>query len=248
MVEQTIQTLRELRLGAMAGEYVRQTELPQTLDLGFDERLALMCQAESERRADNRLKRLLNAATLSDAGASLDEIIYSGARGINKDLVLRLSNLKWVETPTNIIITGACGTGKSWLASAWAKHACLHGHSTRMLRLSRLLAELHLSRNDPHYLKLHDRLAKADLLILDDFGLERFDERACRDLLEIVEARYKRRATVFTAQLPVKKWHDLFSDKTIADAFLDRVVHNSYRFELKGPSMREVTGSTKKEI
>jgi len=239
VIEQTIHMMREMRLSAMATEYRRQSELSATLDLDFDERLALLCQAETDKRADSKLKRLIKTATLSDSSASLEDIRYSKARNVNKELVSRLSNLGWIRSPSNIIITGACGTGKSWIASAWGMRACHFGHSVKMVRLSRLGTEFNLVRGEIGYLKMMDRIARVDVLIIDDFGLDRLDATMCRDLLEIAGARYNRRPMILTAQLPVARWHDLFEDKTIADAFLDRVVHNAYRFELKGPSLRE---------
>ena len=239
MIEQTIAALKEMRMSTMAREYLHQIELPEMCELSFDERLAMMVQSESEKRADTKLKRLIRQATLSDAGANIDEIRYSKARNLKKDMTVRLSSLSWVKAPHNLIITGACGTGKSWLASAWGKYACIHGFSVKMVRLSRLSAELHVMRNELTLLKAFDKLARTDLLIIDDFGLDRLDDYACRDLLEIAESRYRERATVFTSQLPVAKWHGLFDDKTIADAFLDRLVHNSMRIELTGPSMRK---------
>jgi DNA replication protein DnaC len=222
MIEQTRAALKEMRLSTMAAEYARQTEIADTLELTFDERFALLVTAEQTTRADTRLKRLIQAATLSDTTASLEEIRYQPSRNIQKELIGRLSPLAWIRNPRNLIITGATGTGKSWLASAWGMHACHAGYSVKMARVTRLTAELFLARDETAYLKLFDRLASVDVLILDDFGLEPLDGQACRDLLEIVELRYLKRPIIFTAQLPVKEWHGLFTDKTIADAFLDR--------------------------
>ncbi|MCL2504411.1 MAG: IS21-like element helper ATPase IstB [Coriobacteriia bacterium] len=250
MVEQTLAGLKEMRLSAMAQEHSRQLEVAETLELTFDERLSMMCAAEQAKRADSRLKRLVRSATLADRCASLEEIRYSEGRNISKEAIARLSGLSWVRQASNIIFTGATGTGKSWIASAWGKYACLHGHSTKMVRLPRLDAELHYARNESAYLKLLDRLCRVEVLIIDDFGLDRLDTRLGRDLLEIADARYRKRPTVLTAQVPVAGWHGLFDDKTIADAFLDRVVHNSYRLELKGPSLRgeaRIAGTAKEK-
>lgn len=238
MIGSTCEKLRELRLPAMVAEYRRQMELPASQSLSFDDRLAMMVDAECLARFNKRLKRLIRQANLRESGACLEDLNYDPRREIDKNLVARLSDCVWIREGKNMIITGACGTGKTYLASAFGNAACRLGLKVRSVRVTRLLTDLFVGRGDGSYNRILNDLKKPDLLILDDFGIAPLDPAACRDLLEVVDERHGVKATLITAQLPVSAWHALFEDPTVADAVLDRLVHNSYRFPLAGPTLR----------
>ena len=238
MTEQTRQWLRELRLPAMDRAYSQQMELPVSDSLGFDERFALLVQAEWESRKDKKLFRLLKTADLRDKGACLEEIVFHKSRNIEKAMVANLADCRWIRKGHNLLISGACGTGKTYLLSAFGNAACRQGYSVRCFRLPRLLGDMHIGRGDGSWGKILRDLKKPDLLILDDFGLSPLEPLQCRDFLEVVEDRYGSASTIVSSQLPVSSWHSVFTDATIADAVLDRLLQNAHRFELKGPSRR----------
>ena len=238
MVNSTCEKLRELRLPVMVSEYRRQMELPATQSLSFDDRLSMMVDAECLARFNKRLKKLIRQANLREPSACLEDLNYDPRRELDKTTVARLSDCVWVREGRNLIITGACGTGKTYLASAFGNAACRLGLKVRSTRVTRLLTDLFVGRGDGSYNRILNDLKKPDLLILDDFGIAPLDPAACRDLLEVVDERHGLKATMITAQLPVSDWHGIFEDPTVADAVLDRLVHNSYRFQLAGPTMR----------
>ena len=238
MNNQTLNQLAQLRLHAMSDEYRRQMELPAMSALPFDERLGLMAEAEWRERYNAKIKRLLAAAKLRCPSASLEDIDFSAERHLDRALIARLSDMSWLAEGRNLFITGACGVGKTWIASAFGNAACRLGKRVASFRVTRLLDDLRAARAEGTWGKLLVALKKPDLLILDDFGLDRLDVIHCRDLLEIMEDRYGAGSVVVTAQLPVAEWHGVFEDATLADATLDRIVHNSYRIELHGPSRR----------
>jgi DNA replication protein DnaC len=244
MIQQTCQLLRELRLPAMVKAYANQAELSASSALSFDERLALLVQAELESRKEKKLKRLLKAACLRPSGACLEELDYRSGRNLEKSTVATLSDCRWIRKGCNLLICGACGTGKTYLASAFGNAACRHDYSVRLFRLPRLLVDLQIGRGDGSYEKILCGLKKPDVLILDDFGLAPFEPLHCRDLLELVEDRHGSAPIVIASQLPVSSWHSAFTDATIAEAVLDRLLQNACRFELKGPSLRQRGFST----
>ena len=239
MTQQTRQWMLELRLPAMEKAYTRQLELPASDALGFDERLALLLQEELENRRDKKLFRLLKTANIKDKKACLEEIDYGKSRNINKNLVANLADCNWIRNGHNILVSGACGTGKTFLLSAFANAACRQGYSVRCFRLPRLLVDMQIGRGDGSWEKILKDLKKPYLLILDDFGLAPLEPMQCRDFLEVVEDRYSSASIIIASQLPVSSWHSVFADATIADAVLDRLLQNAHRFELKGPSMRQ---------
>jgi len=239
MTQQNCQWLRELHLLAMEKAYARQLELPASDALGFNERLALLLQAELESRRNNKLLRLLKSANLKDKNACLEEIDFENSRNIKKEQIANLSDCNWIRKGHNILITGACGTGKTYLVSAFANAACRQGYSVRCFRLPRLLVDMHIGRGDGSWEKILRDLKKPYLLILDDFGLAPLEPLQCRDFLEVVEDRYGSASVIVASQLPVSSWHSVFADATIADAVLDRLLQNAHRFELKGPSRRQ---------
>jgi DNA replication protein DnaC len=245
MMYQTLEKLSAMRLSVMEQEFRRQMELPAMAELAFEDRLAMLVDAEWLSRQNKKLRRLLKSANLRNPNACLEDIDYRASRKLEKAQIARLSEMSWIREGRNLFITGACGTGKTWMASAFGNAACRQGFKVRSLRMNRLLSDLLAARNDGSWAKLLDALKKPDLLILDDFGLSPLDALHCRDLLEIVDDRYGNGSILITAQLPVAGWHSVFEDATLADAVLDRLVHNSYRIELHGPSMRHVvTGSS----
>jgi DNA replication protein DnaC len=223
----------------MAKAYSQQMELPASASLGFDERFALLVQAELESRANKKLERLLKTANLKDKGACLQELDFKKSRNLEKTLVANLADCRWIRKGHNVLISGACGTGKTYLASAFGNAACRQGYSVRSFRLPRLLVEMQIGKGDGSWEKILRDLKKPDLLILDDFGLAPLEPMQCRDFLEVVEDRYASASFIIASQLPVSSWHAVFADATIADAVLDRLLQNAFRFELKGPSLRQ---------
>jgi len=238
MIHQTARQLQEMRLRAMETEFRRQCELPAMTGLSFDERFGLIVDAEWRNKYNAKMDRMLRAAKLRCPAASLEDIDFDEVRKLDRALIARLSDMSWLKEGRNIFITGACGVGKSWIASAFGNAACRLGKRVSTHRMSRLLDELRAARADGTWAKLLATLEKPDLLILDDFGLDRLDTLHCRDLYEIVEDRQGSGSIIITAQLPVSQWHGIFEDETVANAALDRIVHNSIRLELHGPSRR----------
>ena len=245
MINQTLNKLNSMNLKAMEEEYRRQIELSVNNTLSFDERLAMIVDAQWLAKANSRLKRLLKQANLRDASASLEDINYDPRRNLDKATIARLADCTWIREGKNLIITGATGTGKTYLISAFGNAACRKGLKVRSYKVNRLLTDLAISRGDGSYNRLLNDLKKPDLLILDDFGMAPLTPSACRDLLEVIDDRHDKKSITISAQLPVAKWHAQFEDATIADAVLDRLVNNAYRIELKGPSLRAKTHKNK---
>ena len=242
MINQNLTRLRSLRLGGMADALNLQSEQPGTYEgLSFDERLALLIDQEDAERNNKRLTRLLKAARFKLA-ATLEDIDYEQPRGITRSQMAGLTPGEWLNRNQNLLITGPCGTGKSWLSCAFGHSACLRGYSVRYYRTSRLLEAMTIAHGDGSYGKLLQQLAKVNLLILDDWGLESLTQSQRNDLLEIMDDRHNQSSTIVTSQLPVSKWHDSIGDATLADAILDRLIHNAHRLELKGKSMRRKSG------
>ena len=237
LIHQTLERLRELRLVGMAQALEEQLRRSDLDSLPFEDRLGLLLERELTERDDRRLARLLQVAKLH-MPACVEDLDLKTARGLDRSLVLRLGTAQWIREHDNVLIVGATGTGKSYLACALGHSACRAGLSTRYFRFSRLLGALALARADGSYPKLLERLAKAQLLILDDFGLAGLNDTERADLLEVLDDRYAKRATLVTSQLPFDHWHDVLGDATFADAILDRLINNAYRITLKGPSMR----------
>jgi len=237
LIQQTLERLHELRLTGMARALEEQLAIPDTQSLGFDDRFAFLVEREVTCRHDRRLTRHLHLAKLR-LSACVEDIDFRSPRGLDKSLLVRLAGCDWVRAQQIVLISGATGTGKSFLACALGHSACRHGLSTRYFRLSRLLGALAIARADGSYARTLERLARTDLLILDDFGLAPLSDGERRDLLELLEDRHNRRATLMTSQLPLNHWHEAIGDPTLADAILDRLVHQAHRITLKGPSMR----------
>ena len=237
LLEQTLNRLRELRLTGMADALEGQQAVPDIQSLAFEDRFTLLVEREVTVREGRRLTRLLRQAKLR-IQASVEDLDLRSPRGLDRSVILRLGGCDWIRSHQVVLVTGATGTGKTYLACALAQAACRQGLSARYFRLSRLLEALVMARADGSYAKFMDRLQRTDLLVLDDFGLASLSEAERRDLLEVLEDRTGRRATLMTSQLPLEHWHDVVGDATFADAILDRLVHHAHRIPLKGPSMR----------
>jgi DNA replication protein DnaC len=244
LIEPTLDRLHELGLTGMAQALAEQLAVPDIQSLSFEDRLALLLERETSERDNRRLRRLLQLAKLR-LDASVEDIDFRSPRGLDKSVVLRLAGCDWIRQHQVVLITGATGTGKSYLACALAQAACRHGLSTRYFRLSRLLDELTLAKADGSYPKALDRLLRTQLLALDDYGMAPLNDTQRRDLLEVLDDRYGRRATLVTSQLPLEHWHDVIGDPTFGDAILDRLVHHAHRITLKGPSMRKKKPASK---
>ena len=236
----TLDKLQAMKFTGMARAFAEQLDTADIAELDFDERFALLVEREWTERRSRQLTNRLRRARLRHPDACLEDVDYRRPRGLDKALLASMGACQWVREHLNILITGATGAGKTWLACALAHQACREGFSALYLRLPRLFEELDIARGDGRYPKLLQSLGKTDVLILDDWGLTPLGATQRRDLLEVLEERHARRSTLITSQLPVAKWHDFIADPTLADAILDRLVHNAYKFPLKGKrSMRE---------
>jgi DNA replication protein DnaC len=242
--ELTFELLHELRLPGMAAALEEQRGIPDVAELAFDDRLTLLLEREKTDRANRRFQRLLAHARLH-LHATIEDLDFRTSRGLDRSLLLRLASCEWIREGQSVLIIGATGSGKSFLACALAHQACRHGLSARYHRLSRLLDELRFARGDGSRPRLLQRLARTQLLVLDDWALAPLDDLARHDLLEILDDRYARRGTLLTSQVPPDLWHDVVGEATFGDAILDRLLHNAHRITLKGGSMRRVYDSTK---
>lgn len=237
--EPTLEKLQNMRLRVLASAWLEQDKSPDVLAMTFDERLALLVDAEALARENARLTKNLKDARLRLANACVEGIDYPRERQLDKSVVRQLATCRWVEEHQTVIVTGATGTGKSYLACALAHQACRKGFRVFYRRVPRLFDELRLARADGTYPRLLARIAKTDVLVLDDFAIAPLTEDARRDLLEILEDRYGLRATIITSQLKHERWHDFLADPTVADAICDRVLHASHKLALCGPSRRK---------
>jgi len=240
--EQTFEKLYALNLTGMAEALKGQIQWPEMNDLSFEERFAMLADAEYLFRENKRMKRLLQNAKLK-LPASLEDIDYRAPRGLDKSVVRSLGTCGWIRKHQNVIIVGPTGTGKTYLSCALAQGACRDGLSAFYLRTPALYRILAMARADGSYARVLARLARISLLVLDDLGLAALSDQERRDLLEVVEDRHGAASTIITSQLPVEHWHEVIGDPTIADALLDRLVHNAHRVTLKGESMRKTKAS-----
>jgi DNA replication protein DnaC len=229
LINQTLEKLRLLKLNGMAEAFQEQLTKPQP-DLDFESRLSFLIEKEWYLRDNRRLKRRLRQAKLKQA-ASIEDIDFKHPRGLNKANILELARMQWVQKNLNLLITGPTGCGKTFIACALAHKACLTGFTSRYYRLPRLWQELKVAKADGTYSNWLSQIAKINLLILDDWGLVSPNEEQRRDLLEILDDRYQNASTLITSQLPTTHWHEHLNDATLADAILDRLLHNSIRIE-----------------
>jgi DNA replication protein DnaC len=236
--------MQALGLRGMARAFERQQGQATITDLNFEERFALLLDHEQLERANYRYAQRLRWAKLPQQNARIEDIDQRTPRGLDKRILAQLIALEWIQQRLNLLIIGPTGVGKSYLACALAHHACKHEISVRYLRLGRLIEELTKADALRKKSLLFKHLAKAQLLVIDDFGLTPLADTHQRDLLELLEDRYDKSATIVTSQLPIDRWHAYLGDPTLADAILDRLVHNAHRVVLKGESMRARRGQT----
>lgn len=237
LTQPTIEKLNAMKLTAMAKAFADQMQCPDITQLSFEERFGLIVDYQMTDLENRRMQNRLKNAKLR-LSASLEDLDFKQGRGLDRSTVMSLALNQWVKSHHNILVTGPTGAGKSYLACALAQKACRDGHTTLYQRVPRLLHDIAVSRLDGRYNKIIAPIGKCEVLILDDLLISPLTRNEQRELLEIVEERYDRKATVVTSQLPVKAWHNAMEDPTLADAILDRLVHNAYKLELKGESMR----------
>jgi DNA replication protein DnaC len=245
--EQTLTQLRSLRLDGMVAALADHASSSAASELRFEERLALLVQREIDWRDDKRLARLLKAARLKVAGTCIEDINWRASRGLDRHLITALAGCDWVRHARTILITGATGTGKTWLSCALARQAARHGFTVLYTRTTRLLQELRVAHGDGSFSRRLAQLARIDVLVLDDFAGAPMEPGERNDLLELLDDRVGAKATLITSQLAVKAWHAWLDDPTVADAILDRIVHSSHRIALKGASLRKPEGQADEE-
>lgn len=235
---QTLERLRQMRLGAMAslhGQYLQENQIE---DMTTDEYLAVLVDHQWEERLNKKIERLIKQAKFRQK-ASLPEVKYTPKRSLDKNTFMRLGTLDFINRRENIIITGPTGVGKSYLAQALGHQACLMEYKTKYYSTAKLLHNLKASKIDGTYLKELKSIGNVQLLILDDFGLQAFDNTGREILMDIIDERYDEKATIISSQLPVSTWHEIIGENTIADAILDRMVNSSHRIKLEGESLRK---------
>ena len=238
LLHPTLEKLTTLRFTGMVAALDEQMQMRSLDDMGFEERLGLLLDREIAVRQTRRMNTRLRKARLRQ-DSCIEDIDFRHPRGLDKSLIMRLAGCDWIKAHNNLIITGPTGVGKTYLACAFAQKACREGCNTIYLRISKLFEDLSLSKGDGRYLKLLSSFAKADLLVLDDYGLEQLSREQRHDLLEILEDRHGLKSTLVTSQLPVENWHEQIGDPTLADAILDRLVHSAHKIKLNGESMRK---------
>jgi DNA replication protein DnaC len=235
----TMEKMKEMRFMGMQRAFETILQTGRNNDLTGDELVSYLVEAEWTDRMNRKTERLIKSARFRYT-AQIENVNYSSPRNIDKNILLRLADCQFIEKGENIIITGATGVGKSYLASALGYQACLKGNKVMYLSLGKLFSSLKISKADGSYMKELNKIEKQDLIIIDDFGLQPIDKQNQLSLLDVIEDRHAKRSTIFTSQIPIDKWHGLIEDSTIADAILDRVVHTAHRIELKGESMRKI--------
>lgn len=238
MREETFNKLSQMRMHGLSLAFREQLDQPAFHEMDFEDRVGMMVDREWTERETRRLTRRLQQAKLREQ-ACVEDIDYHHPRGLDRALLQRLSTSRWVEAKQNVIITGPTGVGKTFLACALVQKACRMGYGGLYRRLPRLVHELLVARADGSLTKLLAKLAKTDVLVIDDWGLSALGDQERRDLLEVLEDRVGERSTIVASQVPVKDWHTVIGEPTVADAFLDRIVHNAHRLVLTGESMRK---------
>lgn len=235
----TLDQLNTLGLTGMASAWRDLAEQDPNATLNRDEWLALMLECEASTRAEKRFANRLRVAKLRFPNACIEDIDFAAPRGLDRRNMLALAQGGWLKVHENLILSGQTGTGKTWMACAFGYQAARLDHSVAYMRMPRLFEDMAMARVDGRFPRLVDKLARVELLILDDWGTHSLNDQQRLDLLEIFEERYQRKSTMITAQLPVSAWHEMIGEATIADAILDRIIHNAHRIELKGESMRK---------
>lgn len=236
--EPTIDKLRILRLNGMLKGFQEQRTSSEYAQMGFEERFGLLVDREMTERENRGLAIRLKKACLRQ-DACIEGIDYCHPRGMEKTVLKDLGTCRWLKEHLNVLITGPCGVGKSFIACALAHRACLQGFTALYVRAPRLFLDITVARGDGRYTAIMRRIARTNVLIIDDWGLTNLEDQQRQDLLEIMEDRHNLQSTIITSQLPVKHWHEIIGNPTLADAILDRLVHNAYTIALKGDSLRK---------
>lgn len=246
LIEETFQRLHEMKMHGLAAALQQQLQSKDFNKLSFEERIGMLIDREHAEREARRLTRRLQQAKLREQ-ACVEDIDYRHSRGLDRTLMQRLATGQWIDKHQNLLVIGPTGVGKTYIACAVAQKACRDGYSALYRRVPRLLNELVVARADGSLSRLLARLAKTDLLILDDWGLAPLADQERRDLLEVIEDRYGNRSTVVASQLPATAWHKIIGEPTVADALLDRLVHNAHVIKLQGDSVRKISRGLTKE-
>lgn len=236
---ETLEKLKQMRLMSLANSLEKRLREAACADLSHEEFVALIVDEEWVERENRKLKRRVQSAKFK-VEALLPDIDYQTVRGVNKTKILELSSFRWIQSRQNLLLIGPTGIGKSFIAQALGHLACQKGHSVLYIRFTQILNDLYLARADGSYGKQLLKLVKPDLLILDDWGIASLKSNEAQDLLELIEQRHELKSTIITTQLPVDHWHEFIQNETIADAILDRLVHNAHKIEMKGESMRKL--------
>lgn len=236
--EQTLEQLKELHLEGMATAYEAIIKLPSNKQPEGHNMLAQLAEKEYYQRRNKRQELYLRLSKLRYK-ATLEDVICTGKRNLSKETLSKLADCSYVKMGSNILISGSTGCGKSYLACALANEACLKGYKTMYYNMNKLIEQIMLSKADGSYLRLLSRLEKYPLIVIDDFGLQQINKELALTILQILEDRYKKKATIIVSQLPINKWSEVLTDPTIGDAIIDRILYNSERIELTGRSMRE---------
>lgn len=245
LTQETIDKMITMKMPSLAEEFQRQITSAEFSTLSFEERVGMMLDAEYTCRDQRKLRQRIKGAHLRHR-ASLEDVDWQTSRGLDRQVVLSLGRCGWIREHLNVLITGPAGIGKSWLACAFAERACRSGHSAAYVRAPRLYHDLAIARGDGSYGRFLARLAKTEVLVIDDFALAPLKDQERRDLLEILEDRHELASTIMTSQLPVKQWHEAIGEPTLADAICDRLVHGAHKIDLKGPSQRDPKAKAKR--
>jgi DNA replication protein DnaC len=240
LIHPTLDQLKALKLDGMAQAFIELEAQEQSRSLAHAEWLALLLDRETVNRNTRRFQTRLRAARLRHSQAAIEDVDFRTPRRLDKALLQQLATCRWIAEHRGLLVTGPCGVGKSWLACALAQKACRDGYSVHYARVPRLFTDLDLAHGDGRFARLFRRLVKVDLIVLDDWGPDRLSASQRRDLMEIVEDRHGRGSILITSQLPIATWHEVIGEPTLGDAILDRIIHNAYRLELDGPSMRKI--------
>jgi DNA replication protein DnaC len=239
LTQPTLEKLKSMRLDRLASAWLDQQKDPDITSLSFDERLGMLVDAEWLARENKRLARALKEAKLKLSTACVEDIDYAARRELDKPVIKQLAMCRWITEHQNIVITGATGTGKTYLACALAQQACRKGYRAAYRRATRIADELLLARADGTHGNALKRYARIDVLVIDDWGMAPLKDQDRRDLYELLDDRHGARPTIITSQLPTAKWHDYVGDPMVADAVCDRLLHHAHRIVLKGPSRRK---------
>ena len=238
MNEETVKRMKQMKLLGMAAAFQASFEQEQMVNLTNDQIISMLIEAEWDDRNNRRIERRLRQAKFRYI-ANMEQILFNEDRNLDKNQLMRLAECSFIDKAENIMITGKTGVGKSYIASALGNQACTLGYKAIYANTGKLMSRLKMAKADGSYLKEIARIEKHDLLILDDFGLQPFDNLSRSALMEIVEDRHSKRSTIITSQWPISDWHEIIGEQTLADAILDRIVHSAHRMELLGPSLRE---------